>query len=620
MRDLRRVDTSTFVLPFGRGPASRALLGTEGAGLARLRELGLPTPPGFTITTEGWRTADAAEGALPEELWDEVRSGLPRLADEVRVVLGEPGMPLLVSVRASSPARVPGLFGVVFDLGIGDDTVDAVAAVAGRGFAGKRWLSFLRGFGTLVRGLDGDEIDAVAQGHDDPVVAARAVRDLVADRSGAPVPDDLEGQLSETLAMAWASWTAPGPAAYRARAGLPDDLGLAVVVQGMVHGDRDLDSGVGTVFSRDPATGSPSAAGRFVPHGTLGAAIAGRLPLAAMRARLSVPLAELDAALPLVEASYRDMCSVDFAVQAGRLWFLRAKPGRRSGPAAVRIAVDLVDDGLITTPEALGRIPLSVMARLQAPVFASGEHVDVLAVGEASSPGAACGVAAFSSERALALAAAGAEVVLLVPRVGRGEVSAAMASVAVVTSRLETPDPEALERYGRPAIFGATTLDVDADGRHAAVAGRRICEGDVVAVDGTTGVLMAGPVRMVPPQPDLRVARVLQWADERRGVELLAAPPAGAPVVRGPGDVPEKVDGPVVVDVVPVSDGCPAVLVDTVAALVDAGARSLSLRFSAGAGVDGVRPPAGPWTGIVADRHSWAARLLAGRIEVVGTD
>ncbi|WP_051471045.1 PEP/pyruvate-binding domain-containing protein [Patulibacter minatonensis] len=619
MRDLRRADISTAVVPFGRGPASRALLGTEGAGLARLCELGLPTPPGFTITTEAWRSGTAgADGPVdvPAAVRAAIAEQLPELAHEL---LGEAGMPLLVAVRTGGPSHVPGLQEPVVDVGIGEATLDAVTAVAGRAFAGKRYLAFARSFGIAVRALPADELDAEAARHEHPLDAARAVRDLVAERSGVLVPDDLEGQLHEAVAAAWASWDGPEARDYRVRAQLPEDLGVAVVVQAMVHGDRDLDSGVGTAYSRDPATGSPSATGSFVPHAHGHGTVETRLPLTAMHARLPTPLAELDAALPLVEASYRDMCAVDFAVQSGRLWFLRAKPAVRSGPAAVRIAVDLVDDGLITTPEALARIPLSVMARLQAPVFARDQHVEVLALGDPASPGAVCGVAAFDAERARALAAAGADVVLILPRVRRADVAGALASVAVVTSRAGVVDPAALERYARPAIFGASGLEVDADGLRATTSGPTITEGDVVSVDGTTGVLMAGRVRMVPAQPDLRIARVLQWADERRGVALVSAAPAGTAVVTGPEDVGDVAGGPAVVAVSAAEDGCAEPLARTVAALLDAGAASLLLRVATGPGLDAVRPPAAPWTAVVGDRDSWAVRLLAGRIEVVGT-
>ncbi|MDO9410842.1 PEP/pyruvate-binding domain-containing protein [Patulibacter sp.] len=617
MRGLRRDDTGTAVFPFDRSPGSRSLLGAEGAGLARLCELGLPTPPGFTISTASHRSG-GPDDVLPATVWEDVRARLPGLAGDVLAEVGEAGMPLLLTVRVSAPVHMPGLLGPVVDLGMGEGTLAAVAAVAGPAFAGKRYLAFLRSFGSEVRGIPVEQIDGEAGRHADPLGAAHAVRALL-DDLGDPVPDDLEDQLRETVVAARASWSSPDAVAYRDRAQLSDDHGVAVVVQAMVHGDRDLDSGRGVAFSRDPATGSPSATGTFVPHASGGDAVPGHLPLTAMRARLSTPLAELDAALPLVEASYRDMCAVDFAVQSGRLWFLRAKPAARSGPAAVRIAVDLVDDGLITTPEALARIPLSVMVRLQAPVFARDQHVEVLALGDPAAPGAVSGVVAFHPERASALAAAGADVVLILPRVRRGDARGALASVALVTSGPSVPEPEALERYARPTIFGAAAIEIDPDGRRATVSGRPLVEGDVVSVDGTTGVLMAGAVRMVPAQPDLRIARVLQWADERRSVDLVAAAPAGAVVVHGPDEVAAPVDGPAVVDVPPAADGCAIPLARTVGALMDAGASSLVLRVAVGPGIDGVRPPAGPWTAIVADRHSWAVRLLAGRIEVVGT-
>jgi pyruvate,orthophosphate dikinase len=530
MRDLRRRDTTSTVRAIGRGPAGRALLGTDGSGLARLGELGLRTPPGITISTEGWRARDA-NGEPPDALWAEVGRCLPGLADEALRVLGRPGrgpssrsasydgvgLPPLLTVRASAPAHVPGLLRPVVGIGIGEATLGAVEAVAGPAFAARRWLAFLRDFGSEVRGLPLAGLDAETCEHPEPLRAARALRDLIAARSGAAVPDDLEGQLRETIVAAWDSWDRPEAAAHRRRARLSDDLGVAVVVQATVHGDLDDDSGVGTAFSRDPTTGSPSASGRFLPHASGGVGGDHHLSLVAMGARLPTPLAELDAALPLVEAAYRDMCAVDFAVQSGRLWFLGAEPGARSGPAAVRIAVDLVDDGLIAPLEALERIPLPAVARLQAPVLARGPHV------------------------------------------------------------------------GTPSVRGPASPGADA-------------------------------TRMVPAQPDVRIARVLQWADERRVVELLTSAPSGAVLVHGPADVPAVVDGPVVVDVPPDADGGAAELRRTVSALADAGARSLVLRVVDGPGLGAVPPPAGPWTAIVADRDSWAARLLAGRLDVVEWD
>ncbi|MCK9248318.1 MAG: pyruvate, phosphate dikinase [Solirubrobacteraceae bacterium] len=619
MPETKRAATSTRIHAFDSGVDNAALLGGKGASLARMTGLGLPTPPGFTITTDGWR-AFHAEGGMPDAIRDELAERIAGLERTLDRRFGGDERPLLVSVRSGAPISMPGMMDTVLNLGLNERSVAGLAAATGdEAFAWTVHLRFLRMFASVVRGVPEAEladVDAGLTGAD----AVAALQAAIAERSGGPVPDDAVEQLHEAVMAVWRSWDGRRARRYRKFARIPDDLGTAVTVQAMVFGNQDDRSGTGVVFTRDPTTGTPEAYGDYLPRAQGEDIVAGghdTLPLDTMRATLPGAYDDLVEALALIEAEYRDMCDVEFTVEGGKLWILQARPGQRGGAAALRIAVDLVDEGLVSVEEALDRIPASAMERLQAPVFARGQALDVIGSGTPASAGAACGRAVFDADRAQELAADGAPVILVRPETSPEDIAGMIACSGIVTAvGGRTSHAAVVARgIGRPAICGVDALVVDPAARRARFGDREIVEGDVIALDGGTGEVVAGEVELVPALPDARVARVLQWADERRPVELLTAVPDGATVVTGPDDVPDDVDGPVLLELEWEGEQTTTLLERTVTALRREGDPPLLLRLPDVIGDGDLRLPAARWTAfVVTDPEGWPARLLAGRV------
>lgn len=619
MPDPKRATTITCVHPFGSGVVSPALLGGKGASLARMTDLGLPTPPGFTIATDGWR-AYHEQQRIPDSIEAELVDRIADLETQLDRRFGDAERPLLVSVRSGAPVSMPGMMDTVLNLGLNATSVEGLAEATDRPFAWAVYTRFVRMFAVVVRGIESSVLDAVTDGVEDGPEAVAALQRVIAERSGSPVPEEAEAQLRESVVAVWRSWDSRRAKRYRRYAQIPDDLGTAVTVQAMVFGNQDGDSGTGVVFTRDPTTGSPTAYGDFLPRAQGEDIVSGAhstLPLDEMRTTMPEAYAELESSLALIEASYCDMCDVEFTVESGRLWILQARPGQRSGPAALRIAVDLVDDALITVEEALDRIPASAMDRLQAPVFASGQDLDVIGRGTPASPGATVGVAAFDADRAQELAAEGRHVVLIRPETSPEDISGMIACSGIVTAvGGRTSHAAVVARgIGRPAICGVGGLLVDPEARRATFDGREIVEGAAVALDGTAGLVVAGEAQLVPAQPDPRAARVLQWSDERRGVRIVREAPADVTVVREPEDVPGILDPPrALIEIEWEGEQTTSVIEDLVGRLLDAGATELMLQLPERLGDGDLRLPDGPWSTFVGDPDGWSTRLLAARV------
>ena len=623
-----------YVHPFADGVDDVRLVGGKGASLARMQALGLPIPPGFTISTDGWRAWRAAggggavdgagavggQGAVPAAVRDEVLAALAAVEDGVGRRLGALEEPLLVSVRSGAPASMPGMMDTVLDLGLTEAALPGLARLVDESFAWDVYARLLQGFAHIVRGIPAEAL-AGALGVAGARGRAAALKAAIA-ATGRPFPDDPLEQLWEAVEAVWQSWDNDRARRYRRFRGIPDDLGTAVTVQAMVFGNLDAASGTGVVFTRDPATGEPGAYGDFLARAQGEDVVAGghvTEPVAAMARRLPGAWAELGPALAALERAYRDMCDVEFTVERGRLWILQARAGQRSGAAAVRIAVNLVDEGLISVEEAIERVPLPALEGLQARVFdlgalaaagdagaggAAGAPAPVrLGVGIGASPGAAVGTVVFDSLRAQELAAAGEDVILVRPHTSPDDIGGMIAARAIVTAAGGRASHAAVvaRGIGRPAVCSLPGLVFESSGQSARVGATRLAEGAVVSVDGSTGVVVLGALPLVEPRPSAVVARLLAWCDERRRCPIVAA--AGVPA------------GAVLIDVEwEGADSGPAL----VAALRDAlaeGAPALALAVPATfAGAD-LRPPAAPWAAVVCDDpESWTARLLAARI------
>ncbi len=510
-----------FVHDFETGSMEQKdLLGGKGANLAEMTRLGLPVPPGFTVTTDACRH-HLVTGEVPDGLWDEVEVHLAALEARMGRRLGDPADPLLVSVRSGGKFSMPGMMETVLDVGLGRGSVEGLAARSGDArFAWDSYRRLLQMFARTVLGLDGepfeDALEAAKEARGvtaDVDLDADALRSLattfeqiVAEGSGAPFPQDPHEQLRAAVVAVFRSWSSDRAALYRRRERIPHDLGTAVTVQAMVFGNLGEGSGSGVAFTRDPATGARGAYGDYLPDAQGEDVVAGvrnTLTLADLARLDPASHAQLLDTLGRLEKHYRDMCDVEFTVERGRLWMLQTRVGKRTAAAAFRIASDLVDEGVLSDEEALGRVTGAQLAQLMFPHFAHDGQERPVAVGMGASPGAAVGRAVFDSTRAVALTEQGEPVVLVRRETTPDDLHGMVAARGILTSRGgKTSHAAVVARgMGRPCVCGAESLDVDLVERCLRTAdGTVVREGDVISIDGATGEVFIGeePVRPSP--------------------------------------------------------------------------------------------------------------------------
>jgi pyruvate,orthophosphate dikinase len=500
-----------------------AILGGKGAGLAQLMELGIPMPRAFVIGTAAGR-AYLTDGTLPDGLMDEVVEQLRTLQMRTERAFGDVADPLLVSVRSGDPVSMPGMMDTVLNVGLTEAGAHGLAARTGDPrFAWTCFERLLSGFARTVRGIAPNRVaDAVLDvpATSDPAVAARnrctALLHLIAARGGA-FPD-AHGQLREAIEAVFRSWMSPRAVAYREHHDIDENLGTAVVVQTMVFDNRDERSASGVAFTRNPATGAPEvygdvlfgAQGEDVVSGQMNA-----LPLSVLAERLPLAHQELLTVLSVLEEHTKDMCDVEFTIESGRLYVLQTRVGQRSGRAAVRLAVDLFDEGIISAEEALARVNAEQLAAAAAPRFvAEPDPDDILGRGLPTCPGAVSGAAAFDNEQAQRLAAKGFNVILLRPTTSPTDLPGLLAAAGVVTGRGGRTSHAAVVARGlnRPAVCGVGELSIAPDGRSAKLMGHQIVAGELVSVDGDEGVISRGRRVTAPAtEADPVLARYLSW-------------------------------------------------------------------------------------------------------------
>ena len=531
--------THRWVLPFSEGGREMAdLLGGKGAGLAEMTRLGLPVPPGFTITTEACRQF-LATGAEPPELADEVDERLAEVERSIGRMFGDAEDPLLVAVRSGARFSMPGMMDTILDVGLTDVTVGGLARRSGERFAWDCYRRLVQMYGRTVLGVDGTRFEEALTlarrragvegdqdlGADDLRRLVTAFRGICVRASGQDLPQDPRTQLQEGVRAVFRSWNSPRARLYRAREGIGEDLGTAVNVVAMVFGNTGPTSGSGVCFTRDPATGATGVYGDYLPNAQGEDVVAGvrdALPLVELQ-RLDRPAYEqLLGHLCVLEAHYEDLCDVEFTVEKGRLWVLQTRIGKRTAAAAFRIACQLVDEGRIDLDEALRRVTGEQLESLLHPRFAASPGRVLLARGLAASPGAAVGEVALDSATAVRWAAQGRRVVLVRPETSPDDLAGMVASVAVVTARGGVTSHAAVvaRGMGRTCVAGAADLHVDLAARR--VTGRDgalVEEGDLVSVDGTSGEVVAGEL---PVEPGA-VAEALQQPDRRHGPVAEAA-------------------------------------------------------------------------------------------------
>ncbi len=538
----------SYVFDFSEGAADQLdLLGGKGANLAEMTRLGLPVPPGFTITTEACREY-LASGQAPPTLRFQVTLALRRLEDAVGRRLGDVHDPLLVSVRSGAKFSMPGMMDTVLNVGLNDLSVLALAEAAGdERFAWDSYRRLVQMFAKTVLGVDGavfsDALEDakrrrgaasdVGLSSADLQKLVEEFKALVQAHTGRDFPQDPREQLDMATRAVFDSWNGPRARLYRRRERIPDDLGTAVNVCTMVFGNLGEGSGTGVCFTRDPATGRPGAYGDYLPEAQGEDVVAGIRNTVSLEefSRLDpVSYGDLRRAMRRLETHYRDLCDIEFTVERGTLWLLQTRVGKRTAAAAFRIATQLVDEGLITLDEALQRVSGAQLAQLTFPQFDPAAPRTLLVRGTAASPGAAVGRAAFDPATAVAWAARGERAVLVRRETSPEDLEGMVASAGVLTSRGGRTSHAAVvaRGMGRPCVSGAEGLEVDYGARVARAGQAEVREGDVISIDGSTGEVFVGPVPVVP-SPVLRYLEhgvdvaLAELQDDEDSAELVRA-------------------------------------------------------------------------------------------------
>jgi pyruvate,orthophosphate dikinase len=557
-----------FVYDFSEGNKDlKDLLGGKGANLAEMTNLGLPVPPGFTITTDACRHY-LRHGDVPDGLSDEVGEHLARLEEAMGRRLGDPSDPLLVSVRSGAKFSMPGMMETVLNIGLSDESVHGLARQAGNErFAWDSYRRLVQMFGKTVLGIDGDAfehaLDAAKKAKgttsdldldaSDLRSLTESFKGIVRERTGHDFPQDPREQMDHAIRAVFDSWNADRAILYRRQERIPADLGTAVNIVAMVFGNLGMDSGTGVAFTRDPATGLQGIYGDYLQNAQGEDVVAG--------IRNTVPLQELERIDPAsyrqllqimekLENHYRDLCDIEFTVERGKLWMLQTRVGKRTAEAAFRIAIQLVDQGLIDMDEALTRVTGDQLARLMFPRFHVGHEATKLTTGVSASPGAAVGKAVFDSGRAVEQAAAGEDVILVRRETNPDDLHGMIAARGILTSRGgKTSHAAVVARgMGKTAVCGADELEVDIPGRKLiAPGGVVVAEGDVISIDGTTGDVYLGAAPVAPspvvsyfeghldPRSDELVAavdRIMKHADARRRLGVYANADVGEDCAR----------------------------------------------------------------------------------------
>ncbi|MCB0899558.1 MAG: pyruvate, phosphate dikinase [Actinobacteria bacterium] len=510
--------TEKMVYAFSEGNKDlKDLLGGKGANLAEMTNLGLPVPPGFTITTEACRDY-LVTGAMSKDLLSQVRSSLDALEEQMGRTLGDPENPLLLSVRSGAKFSMPGMMETVLNIGLNDESVHGLAAQSGNDrFAWDSYRRLIQMFGKTVLDLDGELFaDALAEVmvesgvSSDVQIPADALKGLVKryediiTSHGMHFPQDPRDQLLGAIEAVFRSWNTPRAQLYRRQERIPNDLGTAVNVQAMVFGNSGEHSGTGVAFTRDPATGAPGVYGDYLESAQGEDVVSGirnTLALSDLAELEPGPYAELMEIMTTLENHYRDLCDIEFTIERGKLWMLQTRVGKRTAAAAFRIAVQLVDEGLIDMDEAVRRVSGPQLGMLMFPQFDHAHAPKSAAKGTAASPGAAVGKIVFDSEAAVAAAAEGKQVILVRRETNPDDLPGMVAAAGILTTRGgKTSHAAVVARgMGKTAVCGTESIEIDSVARTLTFPdGKRLVEGQVISIDGSTGEVFDGEVEVRP--------------------------------------------------------------------------------------------------------------------------
>lgn len=503
-----------YVYDFSEGDKSmKDLLGGKGANLAEMTKLGLPVPPGFTITTEACR-AYLKESAVPESLATEVTRALRGVEDQMGRHLGDPADPLLVSVRSGAKFSMPGMMETVLNIGLNDESVLGLAAVSGNErFAWDSYRRLIQMFGKTVLDIDGDlfsdaldELKAERGVKGDTDLTAEDLKGLVdtfkgivKEQTGNDFPQDPRTQMDMGIEAVFRSWNTERARIYRRRERIPHDLGTAVNICTMVFGNMGENSGTGVCFTRDPSSGHSGVYGDYLENAQGEDVVAGirnTLPLSALKEINKPVYDELRAIMRKLETHYRDMCDIEFTVERGKLWMLQTRVGKRTAAAAFRIATQLLGEKLITRDEALGRVTGDQLTQLMFPQFDAKAEKELIARGMAASPGAAVGKIAFDNAQAIEAAEKGIKTVLVRRETNPDDLPGMVAAEGVLTARGgKTSHAAVVARgMGKTCVCGAESLVIDAAAGTVTIGDLVLTADDTIAIDGQTGEIFRGEV------------------------------------------------------------------------------------------------------------------------------
>ena len=549
----------------------KAILGGKGANLAEMANIGLPVPPGFTISCQTCMEYATADNTWPEGALDTIHEYRVDLEERMGKKIGDAQDPLLVSVRSGAPMSMPGMMDTVLNLGLNDQSINGlIAQTENPRFAWDSYRRFIQMFSNVVMGLDGDlfENAITAMKNDrgvasDTDLSAEDLQELVADfkrifaenvsadeypnlvvDGAVQFPQDPMVQLQLAIEAVFGSWNNPRAVLYRKQNKIADDLGTAVNVQSMVFGNKGNTSATGVAFTRNPANGEKEFYGDYLVNAQGEDVVAGirnTSPIADLKTveGLEEAGAQLEEIFDVLENHFRDMCDIEFTIEQGKLWMLQTRVGKRTAAAALHIAIEMEKEGLISKEEAVMRVDPEQLDQLLHPQFDKNAHYDVVARGLNASPGAAVGEAVFSAADAVAAAEAGRKCVLVRWETNPDDLAGMIAAEGILTSHGgKTSHAAVIARgMGAPCVCGADALRIDAEKKEAVVAGTDVVirEGDMISIDGTTGTVVLGAVELVLPELTGDLDTILEWADEFRtlGVRANADNPEDAQLSRG---------------------------------------------------------------------------------------
>jgi pyruvate, orthophosphate dikinase len=545
----------------------KAIVGGKGANLAEMAEIGLPVPPGFTITTEECLDYLAKGADFSEKLRNDVTSALSHIEETVGKYLGDKKNPLLVSVRSGAAISMPGMMDTVLNLGLNDDTVEGLARVSGdERFAWDSYRRFIQMYCDVVLGLDHGlfeealEIAKEDKGlYADTEMSAEDWKELVAqykqiaaeEQDGEPFPQDVTEQLWGAISAVFDSWDSERAKVYRRLNDIPHDMGTAVNVQAMVFGNMGDTSATGVAFTRDPSTGEKAYYGEFLINAQGEDVVAGiRTPQyltrtareaagadkPSMEEAMPEAYGELARVFDLLERHYRDMQDIEFTVERGTLWMLQTRTGKRTAKAALKMAVDMVGEGLVSEKDAIRRIDPMALDQLLHPTLDPDAPRDVMTTGLPASPGAASGKIVLDADTAEQWVNRGEKVILVRVETSPEDIHGMHAATGILTARGGMTSHAAVvaRGMGRPCVSGASGVVIAREGRTLTIGGRELKEGDILTLDGSNGQVMAGEVATIEPELAGDFGTLMVWADKHRrmAVRTNAETPADCAVAR----------------------------------------------------------------------------------------